>query len=191
ERFCYENVETVLIGDYQVQNTATVLCAVDLLQQQGFAITEESLRRGLQNTHWPGRMERRDFEGEPVLLDGAHNPNGAQMLADYLENHYAPGSCNLVLSALAKKDVSGIVAPLRGCAAIGNVYFTCIHGEDQMDYLVELWQEGIKEKGTIRCIASPKEALQAAVHEPGAELTVCAGSLYLVGEMETIIDEQE
>ncbi|MBQ7016991.1 MAG: bifunctional folylpolyglutamate synthase/dihydrofolate synthase [Firmicutes bacterium] len=183
DSFSYEGLETALIGDYQVQNVSAVLCAVKLLQEQGWKITEESLRRGLKNTCWPGRMERREFDGRPVLLDGAHNPNGAQMLADYLAKHYAPGSCNLVLSALAKKDVSGIVEPLRKCAAIGNVYFTCIHGEDQMDYLVELWGQG-------SCIASPKEALRSAVHEPNVKLTVCAGSLYLVGEIETIIDEQ-
>ena len=181
--FAYEELEVALIGDYQVQNVSAVLCSVKILQQQGWKITEESLRRGLRNTRWPGRMERREYEGRPVLLDGAHNPNGAQMLADYLAKQYAPGSCNLVFSALTKKDVSGIVESLRRCPAIGNVYFTCIHGEDQMEYLVQLWQKG-------SCIADPKEALQTAVHEPKVQLTVCAGSLYLVGELETIIDEQ-
>ncbi len=183
ESFAYEGLEIALIGDYQVQNVSAVLCAVELLQMRGWKITEESLRRGLKNTRWPGRMERREYEGQTVLLDGAHNPNGAQMLADYLAKHYAAGSCNLVFSALAKKDVRGIAAPLRQCPAIGSVYFTCIHGEDQLDYLVELWQQGC-------CIASPEDALRAAVHEPGVQLTVCAGSLYLVGEIETIIDEQ-
>ena len=202
--FSYEQLELALIGDYQVQNVSAVLCAAQILQQKGWAITEESLRRGLKHTHWPGRMERRSFEDRPILLDGAHNPNGAQMLAAYLDQHYAPGSCNLVFSALAKKDVSGIVEPLRQCAAIGQVYFTCIYGENQMEYLSQLWQqsrgaESRAEAGAlsqqaadaaespIHCIASPKEALQAAVHQPGVQLTVCAGSLYLVGEIEAIL----
>ena len=195
EDFAYENVEVSLIGDYQVQNVSAVLCAVNLLQKAGWKITEETLRAGLKHTHWPGRMERRVFEGRPILLDGAHNPSGAQMLADYLEKHYAPGSCNLVFSALAKKDVSGIVQPLKQCAAISQVYFTCIHGEDQLQELKRLWEldrAAVKEENSdqlIYCIASPKEALQAAVHQPGAELTICAGSLYLVGEIEAILAE--
>lgn len=196
EGFSYENLKTALIGDYQVQNVSAVLCAVEFLQKGSWRITEETLRRGLKNTRWPGRMERREFEGRPILMDGAHNPGGARMLADYLNGHYAPGSCNLVFSALAKKDVSGIVDPLRQCPAIGQVYFTCIHGEDQMQELTALWQRGRTAANEpaaddgIHCIASPKKALQAAVHQRDTELTVCAGSLYLVGEIEAILDEQ-
>ena len=118
------------------------------------------------------------------------------MLADYLDGHYAPGSCNLVFSALAKKDISGIIQPLKQCIAIGQVFFTCIHGEDQLQELTELWKQGREEADNlisdqdVRCIASPKEALKAAVHQPDTKLTVCAGSLYLVGEIEAILDEE-
>lgn len=195
EDFCYDRLETALIGDYQVQNVSAVLWAAHILQEKGWRITEETLRRGLKNTRWPGRMERRELAGKPILMDGAHNPSGAQMLADYLARHYAPGSCRLVFSALAKKDVSGILTPLLRCPAIGGVIFTCIDGENQMDYLAELWRKGRaaasspESSASIRCMASPREALQAAVDEPGAALTVCAGSLYLVGEIKAILDE--
>ena len=194
--FDYEQLEVALIGDYQVQNVSAVLCAVGFLQKAGWQITEETLRAGLKHTRWPGRMESREFEGRPILLDGAHNPSGAQMLADYLDGHYAPGSCNLVFSALAKKDISGIIQPLKQCIAIGKVFFTCIHGEDQLQELTELWKQGREEADNlisgqdVRCIASPKEALKAAVHQPDTKLTVCAGSLYLVGEIEAILDEE-
>ena len=196
DEFDYEKLEVALIGDYQVQNVSAVLCAVGFLQKAGWQITEETLRAGLKHTRWPGRMESREFEGRPILLDGAHNPSGAQMLADYLAGHYAPGSCNLVFSALAKKDISGIIQPLKQCIAIGQVFFTCIHGEDQLQELTELWKQGREEADNlisgqdVRCIASPKEALKAAVHQPDTKLTVCAGSLYLVGEIEAILDEE-
>ncbi len=196
DEFDYEQLEVALIGDYQVQNVSAVLCAVSFLQKAGWQITEETLRAGLKHTRWPGRMESREFEGHPILLDGAHNPSGAQMLADYLDGHYAPGSCDLVFSALAKKDISGIIQPLKQCTAIGQVFFTCIHGEDQLQELTELWKQGrdaaddLISDQAIQCVASPKEALKAAVHQPDTKLTVCAGSLYLVGEIEAILDEE-
>ena len=196
ENFSYDQLETALIGDYQVQNVSAVLCAVDILQRDGWRITEEALRLGLKKTHWPGRMERCEFRGRPVLLDGAHNPGGAQMLADYLVKHYAPGSCNLVFSALAKKDVNGILSPLQQCPAIGQAIFTCIDGEDQMEFLAGLWSEGRQATdhpaadNRTECIASPKQALQTAVNQQGVVLTVCAGSLYLVGEIEAILKEE-
>ncbi|MCF0136158.1 MAG: bifunctional folylpolyglutamate synthase/dihydrofolate synthase, partial [Lachnospiraceae bacterium] len=101
-----------LAGNYQKQNRRAAVTALRLLQQQGFPITEESLREGLARTDWPGRMQTLQVEGQTVLMDGAHNPGGARMLADYLDQSYAPGSCTLVFSALGKKDLSGILQPL-------------------------------------------------------------------------------
>lgn len=195
--FDYADLQTALTGSYQVQNLCAVLCAVYFLQQQGWPITEDSLRCGLQNTRWPGRMERRTYRGRTLLLDGAHNPGGAGMLADYLAQQYPAGSCTLVSSALVKKDVAGILAPLRACPAIGRVIFTCIDGENQMQQLADIWQEGraaAKEEGPAPavCIAEPQKALDAAAETAdGDGVIVCAGSLYLVGEIEAILNREE
>lgn len=197
--FCYDHLETALIGDYQVQNTKAVLSAVTILQQQGWKITEETLRRGLANTRWPGRMEKRCYRGQTVLLDGAHNPSGAQMLSDYLANHRQGQSCTLVFSALAKKDVTGILLPLQNCKAIDQVIFTSIDGENQMEEFARIWlkgrqaaKDGEEEMQPI-CIADPREALEkAALLQEGKKeqdgWIVCAGSLYLVGEIEAILN---
>lgn len=177
-----------LAGEYQRQNAAAVLCCAQLLQQKGWRITKESMSRGFANTHWPGRMEESSFQGKPLLLDGAHNPGGAHMLAQYLEKQYEKGSCTLLFSALAKKDAERILGQLRDCAAIGRAVFTCIEGEDQTEEFVRIWQTSAEgRRKNFCCIKQPEKALETAVHMPETELTVCAGSLYLIGEIERVI----
>ena len=62
-----------LTGRHQYRNAAVALAVLELLQQQGCAISEEAIREGLQNTRWPGRLEP-VAQDRRILLDGAHNP---------------------------------------------------------------------------------------------------------------------
>ncbi len=169
--------EIPLTGDYQAQNKQAALCGLRYLQRVGFPITEESLREGLKKTAWPGRMQRLIFEGRELLLDGAHNPAGASMLAGYLSRNFEKDSVSLVFSALGKKDVRGILGPLRDVDAVREAVFTCIDGEDNTEQFVSIWEESGKP---CRVVKKPIEAVRAAGN---GGLTVCAGSLYLLGEL--------
>lgn len=175
-----------LEGDYQAENLTTVLMAVDLLRKSGQAdrITDETLKEGLLSTNWPGRMQRALFEGKPLLLDGAHNPDGARRLADYLGRNCPSDSVTLVFSALGKKDVSGILTVLRDCPAVRRAVFTRIHGEENEERFIKDWsgadREDIKPYVTV---PDPLGALREAAREEDTSLVVCAGSLYLIGEV--------
>lgn len=176
-----ENYRIPLVGDYQRQNKQTALAALRILKKQGFPITEETLKEGLRKTAWPGRMQSMELDGQPLLLDGAHNPGGAGMLAAYLERNYPKESITLVFSALGKKDLSGILLPLRNCGAIKQAIFTCIHEEDNLDHFIQYWEEGQGSK-PYRINKVPMEAVkEAAAEKP--PLVVIAGSLYLIGEI--------
>lgn len=168
-----------LTGEYQRQNLAVVLAGVDELRRQGVGIREEALRQGLEKTSWPGRMEERTFQGRPLLIDGAHNPGGAHMLAEYLARHYQAGECTLVYSALGKKDIASALGMLRDCPAIGQAVFTKIHGEDSLERFQQIWG---KEK-PFCCADEPAKALSVAASLSGEGTIVAAGSLYLVGEL--------
>ena len=173
-----------LEGDYQAENLTSVLACLDLLSgmlPEG-RLTDETIREGLLSTSWPGRMERRIFEGKPLLLDGAHNPDGASKLAGYLGKSCPKNSVTLVFSALGKKDVSGILGLLRDCPAVRKAIFTRIHGEVNEDRFISIWQEGKGHK-PFETVPEPLEALKHAAAEIETDLVVCAGSLYLIGEI--------
>ncbi len=103
-----------LRGHYQVANAATALAALELLEQQGFILTEGSLRRGLAQTAWPGRLEI--LSREPLLvMDGAHNPAAIRQLAEAIPEYLQYRRLILVLGIMADKDIHDIlsaIAPL-------------------------------------------------------------------------------
>ena len=83
-------VETPLIGRHQLRNVALAVAAAEELNKQGFAITPESIERGIRETRWPGRFQvvpARDDAPEYVF-DVAHNPAGAWALRSTLSTCY-------------------------------------------------------------------------------------------------------
>lgn len=69
-----------LPGGVQVYNALTVITAVETLRTLGLTIPDDALQYGIENTQFPARMELLS-EAPFVLLDGAHNPDGARALA--------------------------------------------------------------------------------------------------------------
>ena len=103
-----------LPGSYQAENAALALAALRALKGHGFGVPDDTLRAGIQNARWPGRFELLR-ENPPLLLDGAHNPQGAQSLADSIRAYYPGSKCVFLMAAMRDKDVAGCiraVAPL-------------------------------------------------------------------------------
>ena len=68
-----------LAGEHQIANASVAIVAAKLVSKQDDRINELALHIGVANTFWPGRLERIG-EKPDVILDGAHNPNGAEAL---------------------------------------------------------------------------------------------------------------
>lgn len=84
--FSYKGCEyaTRLLGSYQPANAALAVEAVHALRGRGWNVPEEAVREGLARAEWPGRFEV-VAQGPLTIVDGGHNPQGAQVLADSLE----------------------------------------------------------------------------------------------------------
>ena len=104
-----ENLRVSLLGKHQAQNAATALLALTVLAQtQGLRISETVLRQGFAEVKWPGRLEV--LRQQPlVLLDGAHNPQGASALAEAVEGILPNGGAVLLCGGLQSKDMDGMV----------------------------------------------------------------------------------
>ncbi len=106
-----------LYGDHQARNAALALGAFAALTGEAFAqMDDEVVRHGLGAVAIPGRMEvvRRD---PTVLLDGAHNPHGAAAASATVAGSFAFDELILVVACLDDKDITGILAELRGTAS--------------------------------------------------------------------------
>ena len=101
-----------LRGANQLLNASAALAALETLRAK-LPVPMQAIREGLIGVEWPGRFQI--LPGQPmVILDVAHNPHAAGVLADNLSNiGYAPYT-HAVFGMLADKDVAGVVHLLDG-----------------------------------------------------------------------------
>jgi dihydrofolate synthase/folylpolyglutamate synthase len=108
----YKAMQLPLAGRHQIENAVTAIAACERLAGQGFRLDETAIRRGLQQTRWPGRLQ---IVGERprILLDGAHNPAGAQALATFLtEQRETLHRLILIFGVLRDKDWEAMLSLL-------------------------------------------------------------------------------
>lgn len=122
----------------------------------------EAIVHGIAKATAPARMQR--FAGPPELIvDVAHNPQAARVLADWLHSNPVSGRTIAVFGALADKDVEGIVDPLRAhidCWLLAGLDAGSARGLD-----VGALRARVAEHVEIapqRCHASVGEALDSA-----------------------------
>ncbi len=188
-RFVFESGETrltgltlSLLGPHQRENAEVAIEAVRRLVP---GIGEAAIREGLASAEWPGRLERVRTSPD-VLLDGAHNPDGAQALARALRTLYPETPVHLVFGALADKDVAGIVeALLPGCASVE----LCAPANERALSVESLAELARARHRRVRTHPGLQEAIDDATEEARSSggLVLVAGSLYLVGEARRLL----
>ncbi len=170
--------EISLAGEHQKRNAALALAVVRLLQSQVPA-PESAVREGLKTTRWDGRLQMAPQpDGRLILLDGAHNPAGAQTLAAALQTHFAGRPQTLILGAMADKDYEAICHCLAPGAA--KIYLSPIASDRgaEPQKLAECCRKA-NPAAEVRVCQNIAHALAQAAGEP---LVVVTGSIHFVGE---------
>jgi len=103
----FERFPIALRGTHQKQNAALALSA---LHTAGIAIEDAAIKRGLASVVWPARFQRWDAR---TIIDGAHNPAGARILAQTWRETFGERRATVLLAVLRDKDVGGICAALE------------------------------------------------------------------------------
>jgi dihydrofolate synthase/folylpolyglutamate synthase len=176
-----------LRGRHQAANVAVADAVLDALETAGIAAAGGAARRaGYARAVWPGRLELLIVAGRDVLLDGAHNPAGAEALAravDDLRPFLEPGRFTLLTATMADKDVDGLIAGLMRSPELARarVIATSLDAARALtaDALSERWRT-LAPDASVEAVSDAREALDRALAGSDGPLVV-AGSLYLVG----------
>ncbi len=92
-----------LAGAHQRANATTAAATLLVLRSGGMKIPDRAIRRAVSEVSWPGRLET--IAGRPaLLLDAAHNPDGAAALAAHLASLPREGRRVLLFGVMADKD---------------------------------------------------------------------------------------
>jgi dihydrofolate synthase/folylpolyglutamate synthase len=184
----YEKLVLGLRGKHQIINAAVAIRLAEQLRLRGFKIPEGSIANGLATARHAGRLEL--HAGDPsLLLDGAHNPSGAQALRDYLDE-FVKGPLTLVFGAMNDKQLAEMAATLFPVAHRLVLTRPDNSRAAEINKLHDL-AASIVEPDKIVSTRSVVEALRKAREYSPAEGLICVtGSLYLVGEMKATLDAE-
>ena len=186
----FTDLETRLLGSYQPANAALAIEAALALRAGGWDIPDDAVRAGVAQASWPGRFEVLPHKpGEPAfVIDGGHNPQGAQALADSLRDVFPGKKPVFVIGVLEDKDYP---AMLEAVLPLGSA-FVCVAPENPRALSAAKLARAIRWTGQdlLGCSACVKpyeardfdDALAKARALAGPDGLVCAfGSLYSVG----------
>ncbi len=181
----YEDLFLPLFGEYAARNAAAGIVAIEELTGQ--PLHEESVRSGLRVVSVPGRLEV--IEHDPTLvLDGAHNPDGARALATAMREFFRWKRLLLVIAVSANKDLDGIADALAPIADV--VYATKNESvrSAEAETVAEAFATRDVDVQVQSSVASAIEAARTAA-EPD-DVILVTGSLFTVGDAKRVDDDR-
>lgn len=176
----YENVHLALRGRHQLTNACLAIQLAESLRSRGFAIAKPAVVKGIEATRHPGRLSL--HFGTSILLDGAHNPDAARVLREYLDE-FVKEPLTLVFGAMSDKRLAEMAAILFP----GVDHLILTQPDNPRTASVEILQtlaENFVQSNKIHAVPNVSEALKKARALTSADGQICVtGSLYLIGEL--------
>ena len=191
-------VRVGLLGRHQGENAAVALATLDAMKSAGLTtVSDEEIRAGFAAARWPGRMELisgafSSSDQRDLLLDGAHNEDGAAALASAVidlapllrdaDGESGLSGVTLIFAAMADKSIAKIFSELARSSLLQSARVICTSVGDDRSSSPEALAAMARGAGLgakVETAANPRAALNAASRDRGA--VIVAGSLYLVG----------
>lgn len=190
------DVKLLMLGWHQLQNAATATCAALCLRDQGWRISDVSIRTGLERTQLLGRSqfltsveaEALGLPGATILLDGAHTKESAKALADMIQITHPDAELVFVVAMASDKDHRAFAKEILAVRQPDAVLLTevSIAGDRNrtasLSLLKDRWIEASNELGVRFCefgVVEYRESLknQSARSDECDMLVLSSGSL--------------
>ncbi|MEW6482674.1 MAG: folylpolyglutamate synthase/dihydrofolate synthase family protein [bacterium] len=174
----YKGLSLKMMGDHQVLNASLAIASLEILKKD-FPYSIFKLKKGLKDAYIKGRMEV--ISKNPlIILDGAHNPEGAKILREALNSYFPSYKPIFIIGILKDKDKNGFLSSL----AISDHKIIVTEPKIDRLYPKELLFEMVKKYTDDAIMMDDiKMAIEYAKGIVRNDELICiCGSLYLVGE---------
>ena len=186
----YRDLFLPLYGEFQAENLATAIMSVEAFLGGGnLAIADDVIRVAVADMSSPGRLQI--VSNNPLtILDGAHNPGGAESLAKALATHFAAPKTIGIVGVLGEKDAAATLAPLA--KSFDHVIVAAssspraVAAEELANVAATVF--GAENLSVAESVAEAYEIAQTMVFEGGA--IVVTGSLSMVGDMLKLVQTE-
>ncbi|WP_156889660.1 bifunctional folylpolyglutamate synthase/dihydrofolate synthase [Paenibacillus harenae] len=188
-----EPLTITLNGEHQRTNAAVAVMTLEVLRQYNALVLEDdALSDGLREAAWPGRLEMVSRTPR-ILLDGAHNPEGAETLAAALGNTYKYERLHLMMGMLENKnhhDVLKHILPIVDTLIVTEPDFRMKKDASALAEIVQQMRQQQPHELSFELIVEPnwQAALQKLQQLTGeTDLGVVTGTLYLIADVRSRI----
>lgn len=168
-----------LLGDFQVENAATAVAALEVLGDRGVSLSVEALAAGLAEVSWPGRFQI--LSHKPVVLaDGAHNVASMRRLVGNITAYFGYKQLFIVFGTSVDKDIAGLAEELASLSPRVIVTRSSHpRAAPAEDAVAAFARNGV----TPQVAQSVPEALALALSLAGEDdLVLVTGSLFMAAE---------
>lgn len=191
QKFCYqeETYEISLAGAYQTENAVLALKTLELLENRGLPTTIAQRKQGLKHTCWGGRFTV--LGKEPLfIVDGAHNPGAADMLAASIRRYFAGRNIYYIMGVFRDKDYRTVIEKTHSYA--GKI-LTIQTPDNPRALPAEELAETVKEyHSDVEAMKSISAAVDRVYELAAPEDVILAfGSLSFIGELTKIVQNKE
>ena len=176
----YGEITISLRGTHQIGNAVVAVRLLELLDQRGSASRRTRSSAASARVTWPGRLDHRRLpDGREMLLDAAHNPAGAAMLAGYIAETFDEKP-PLVFAAMRDKDAARMFEVLL--PSVGALIVTRASTTRSADPET-LAQHAAAVAPGLRVLVVPERAHALAAAWNMSPRIVVAGSIFLLGDV--------
>ncbi|GGG74333.1 bifunctional folylpolyglutamate synthase/dihydrofolate synthase [Paenibacillus radicis (ex Gao et al. 2016)] len=185
-----EKLTISLNGAHQMTNAAVAVMTLEVLRQYyALIVDDDALEEGLRLAAWPGRLEMVSRTPR-ILLDGAHNPEGAETLVSALQTTYRYDRLHLMMGMLENKNHSDVIKHILPIVDTLIVTEPDFRNKCEAGSLADLIRSERSESQTFELIVEPdwRAALDKLQQLTGDDdLGVVSGSLYLIADVRSRI----
>ena len=190
QRFDYgewKKLEITMAGKFQIDNAVLALETIKALSEKGYPVTETAIRKGLKETVWQGRFSL--IGKKPLfIVDGAHNEDAAQKLADSIEFYFTNKRIIYIMGILKDKEYDKVIALTEKYA---DQIITVTPPENpRAMHAYELAKEIALVHPNVTAVDSLEEAVEMSYLLAGKDDVIIAfGSLSYLGRLINIVEK--
>lgn len=187
----YLNAEIAMNGAHQLKNVSAALMTIEILRQySALIVEEEDLYQAMKDTHWAGRLEL--IANNPrVVIDGAHNPEGAEALASALKETYKYKKLHFMIGMISTKYHPGYLRHILPIVDTLVVTEPDYHKKENAQSLAVKVRDLIDEMNLnieVTIETNWKAGLDTLLNRTEPEdLAVVSGTLYLISDVRSWI----
>jgi len=182
------NLAIPLLGDYQLENAATALAAVEALISLGANISSHDISQGFGQVKWPGRLQI--LSREPtVVVDGAHNAYSMKKLVENIKKYFSYKRCFVIYGTSCDKDIAGMARELKTLGSNIIITSSSHPRAASVSSLMETFNElHIKPSRKDNVAAALSQTLGSAEK---TDLILITGSLFVAGEAISYFEQRK